>query len=304
MDGAATFDKMRMREELKEARRKLPGIPRTFTGSLFAVNGFPLVVLFSTISRKSSRFPRDLEYCWKMCGELMPRKTSSPSLPVAQPASKTSRGMQRTEEMVRVASELFLEQGYEKTSLDEIIHKTGGSKAHVYRKFEGKEGLFLACIQYLCDEIQLSIEAPDISAQPAEAGLRILSRGLVEVLLGDRHIAFQRLVFAEAARFPKAGEIWFHRGPQTTGRIFQQAIQQWMQSGELRHGDARLTANLFCDMLSGHILDRTWLGIGRKPSALEVSTTINTAVCLFLNGFGPAKKVKGIRPARIRSVRS
>ena len=35
----------------------------------------------------------------------------------------------------------------------------------------------------------------------------------LSVLLGKRHIAFQRLVFAEASRFPKVGVIWFAHGP-------------------------------------------------------------------------------------------
>jgi AcrR family transcriptional regulator len=196
-----------------------------------------------------------------------------------------SRGEQRTEEIVRAASELFLHKGYENTSLDEIIEQTGGSKAHVYRKFGGKEQLFLACVEFLCDEVQIPLGTLDVSGHSAEEGLRILSRALVELLLGDRHIAFQRLIFAEATRFPDAGEIWFRRGPQTTSGIFRGAIRKWMQTGELRAGDARVAADLLCDMLSGHLLDRRWLGIGEKPTAAERKRTIDAAIRIFLDGY-------------------
>jgi hypothetical protein len=39
-------------------------------------------------------------------------------------------------------------------------------------------------------------------------------------------------------------------------------------------------------MLSGHILDRAWLGSGARPSAAVVRRTIEGAVEMFLRGYG------------------
>jgi hypothetical protein len=55
--------------------------------------------------------------------------------------------------------------------------------------------------------------------------------------------------------------------------------------GLLRRADAGLIARLYCDMLSGHILDRAWLGIGERPSPVVVKRTIDGAIDLLLNGY-------------------
>src|ERR1700686_2071606 len=116
-------------------------------------------------------------------------------------ARQTSRGKQRSEGMLRTGADLFLEKGYEQTSVDEIIQRAGGSKTHIYREFGGKEGLFLAAVQYLCAEVQQPIQTLDVSELPFEAGLLQLSQALVRMLLAERPLALQRLVFAEASRF-------------------------------------------------------------------------------------------------------
>jgi AcrR family transcriptional regulator len=204
---------------------------------------------------------------------------------------QTRRGRERSEGILRTAADLFLEKGYEQTSVDEVIQRAGGSKTHIYSEFGGKEGLFLAAVRYLCAEVQQPIETMDVSEMPFEAGLRKLSQALVRMLLAERHLALQRLVFAEASRFQKTGEIWFAGGPELTHGIFSRLFAQAMQAGVLRRADPDLIARLYCDMLSGHILDRAWLGIGRRPSPAVAKRTIDAAIDLFLNGLLAKRRV-------------
>jgi AcrR family transcriptional regulator len=216
----------------------------------------------------------------------MPPSKSPTEFPQSRRIRQTRRGIERSEGIICTASELFLEKGYEGSSMEEIIQRSGGSKSHIYREFGGKDGLFLASVKFLCDEVQVSIETVDVSALSVKGGLQKLALSLVQVLLTERHLALQRLVFAEAARFNKAGEIWFERGPQMTHRIFSRYFESCMKARLLRRADPMLAASLFCDMLSGHILDRAWLGIGRRPSRAEAKRTINAAIDVFLNGYG------------------
>jgi hypothetical protein len=43
----------------------------------------------------------------------------------------------------------------------------------------------------------------DVADLRLQEGLRLLGLALVNLLLQERHLAFQRLVIAEAARFPR-----------------------------------------------------------------------------------------------------
>ncbi len=54
--------------------------------------------------------------------------------------------------IVSAAWELFYEQGYENTTVDEIIAKSGTSKGSFYHYFDGKDAL-LSSLSYLFDEI-------------------------------------------------------------------------------------------------------------------------------------------------------
>jgi AcrR family transcriptional regulator len=96
----------------------------------------------------------------------MPRLNSPTEIPQPRRIRQTRRGIQRSEGIIRAAADLFLEKGYEGSSMEEIIQRSGGSKSHIYREFGGKDGLFLASVKFLCDEVQLSIETVDVSARP------------------------------------------------------------------------------------------------------------------------------------------
>jgi TetR/AcrR family transcriptional regulator, mexJK operon transcriptional repressor len=142
----------------------------------------------------------------------------------------------------------------------------------------------LASVKYLCAEVQKPLAPLDVLDMPFEAGLLQLSQALVQMLLSERHLAVQRLVFAEASRFQKTGEIWFAGGPEVVHGIFSRFFAQAMQAGLRRRADPDLIARLYVDMLSGHIVYRAWLGIGERPSPVVVKRTIDAAIALFLTG--------------------
>ena len=54
--------------------------------------------------------------------------------------------------LLDTALELFLDQGYENTTVNEIIKKSKTSKGSFYHHFRGKEEL-LFCVAYKFDEV-------------------------------------------------------------------------------------------------------------------------------------------------------
>lgn len=60
---------------------------------------------------------------------------------------RTSTQQKRTR-IIEVATELFIEQGYKDTSLDQIVAICGGSKQTLYRYFSNKEGLFVEVLAH------------------------------------------------------------------------------------------------------------------------------------------------------------
>ena len=59
--------------------------------------------------------------------------------------------------IINAAWDLFYEQGYEDTTVEEIIEKSGTSKGSFYHYFEGKDGL-LGSLSYIFDEEYLKLQ--------------------------------------------------------------------------------------------------------------------------------------------------
>ena len=70
----------------------------------------------------------------------------------------SEKGKKRYELIVKTALELFLKNGYEKTSLSDIVAISGGSLASIYTFFESKEGLFKAIIEQEIDDFIKEID--------------------------------------------------------------------------------------------------------------------------------------------------
>ena len=63
----------------------------------------------------------------------------------------TKQGRNTKQKIVNTAWRLFYEQGYENTTVDEIVYESGTSKGSFYHYFESKDAL-LGSLSFLFDE--------------------------------------------------------------------------------------------------------------------------------------------------------
>jgi AcrR family transcriptional regulator len=66
-----------------------------------------------------------------------------------RPAAGYARGEETRLRIIRAAVELFGNQGFERTSTRDIAARAGVNAPVLQYYFEGKEGLYLACIEYM-----------------------------------------------------------------------------------------------------------------------------------------------------------
>ena len=195
----------------------------------------------------------------------------------------TRRGDEKSEQIRSMATEMFLKRGYDGVSVDEIVRAVGGSKTNIYNHFGNKEGLFVAIVKGMSQDLLASFVTIDVSALGVEEGLRSLALALLGIVLQDRHLAFQRIIIAETARFPALGRAWFESGPETSRSIIARFVEEQQQAGRLRPSDPHQSATLFHDMITFDLLHRAMLG--DKPSDDEIRHRIDTAIDAFLHVF-------------------
>jgi len=83
---------------------------------------------------------------------------------------KTSGQSERREEIVEIATTLFLENGFAATSMAMVAKAAGLTKASLYHHFPGKDELFAACVTggYAHELMRLRAIANDATADPLE----------------------------------------------------------------------------------------------------------------------------------------
>ncbi len=192
---------------------------------------------------------------------------------------RTRRGEARDAQLRARAATLFLERGFDGVTVDDVVRDVGGSKGTVYSFYGGKEGLFRAAMDDTIIDLTLPLERLKLNSSSLEQGLIEFAETLLAMLLQERHLAFQRLVIAEALRHPDVGRSWYRHGPARTRAILAAFLTDQQRLGRVRADvDPSRLATLFRDMITFDLLNRAMMRIDGGPGPSEVEDTIMNAV--------------------------
>lgn len=113
------------------------------------------------------------------------------------------RGVARKHAFLEAAREVFLEQGYEAASVNDVVRRAGGSLATLYAQFGNKEGLFLAVMEDQHQRFAEAITPRDVDHLPREQALQVLGEQFTRAILERDSLAFFRLIVGEGRKFPQ-----------------------------------------------------------------------------------------------------
>ena len=133
----------------------------------------------------------------------------------------SEKGKKRYELIVKTALDLFLKNGYEKTSLSDIVAISGGSLASIYTFFESKEGLFQAIIEQEIDNLIKEIDE--------KIDLKI-SHSLEEFLTKFATISFSIVCTKKNISL---GRIMMSEGPKNGGKLGRVFLDQILNKIDL-----------------------------------------------------------------------
>lgn len=105
--------------------------------------------------------------------------------------------------LLDIALREFLAHGYGGTTMAQIVRKAGISKTTLYSRYPSKEDLFRALLGRQVERFATlaSLTAPD-GTPDLRAGLERYAARTLEIGLEPDMLAFNRLIHAEAHRFP------------------------------------------------------------------------------------------------------
>ncbi|TCV96417.1 TetR family transcriptional regulator [Luteibacter rhizovicinus] len=193
--------------------------------------------------------------------------------------------------IVETAAELFLELGYERTSMNELAKRLGGSKTTLYGYFESKEQLFEAVVRTFATghlaEAAHGMQVNHVDVTELQTTLLRFAERMLRVLTDDaRAMACYRMVLAEAGR-SNVGQMFYEAGPSEAVSTVAEVLGAAMKQGILAKHDSLVRAHQLLALITAEIQPRLY---DPEPSPMErpaIRRLTKRAVDMFLGGALP-----------------
>jgi TetR/AcrR family transcriptional repressor of mexJK operon len=204
---------------------------------------------------------------------------------------RDGRSARKRQAIIDAATALFLEQGYQGTSMDDIAAMAAVSKQTVYKNFADKQQLFSVITLGAAARADVFIRAvPTVLAGTGdlEASLRALARQYLATVMQPGLLRLRRLIVGEAGRFPDLARAYYQRVPERVLAALATQMGALADRGLLRIEDPLIAAGHYAFLVLGLPLDRAmFLGLPPDLSSAELDRQADAAVDVFLAAYGP-----------------
>ena len=188
------------------------------------------------------------------------------------------------------AARLFLRDGYERASMEQIAQEAGVSTATLYKHAKSKSALFgwiLAAAWGVADEPDSSNELDPGAAPPSEVLTEIGLRYAAD-LSDARVVALFRVIIAEGQRFPELGNDLYDLAKRPYLERIERYLTGATEAGELDVDDPSSATRQLLGMINDQVFWPRLLVAGFKAGPKVRAAVVDRAVDTFLARFRPA----------------
>ncbi len=185
--------------------------------------------------------------------------------------------------IVGAATALFLELGYDRTSLARIAAESGVSRATLFKQFPTKAALFDAIVteSWASDDEEDPPPVGDVVA-----GLGAIGRRYAELLARPQMTDLFRIVIAELPRFPELAHAQFSQGKLPYFESVRSYLLAEHEAGTVQVEDADLAATQFLGMISNYVFWPALLVPDWEVSDDRVDQVVEGAVRTIVARYG------------------
>ena len=195
--------------------------------------------------------------------------------------SAIKRG-RKFDQVLAGAREVFMTDGFDGASVDDIAKRSGVSKATLYSYFPDKQRLFMEVAKSEClRQADEAIASIDMSA-PVEEILGSAGRQIVRFITSDFGQSIFRICVAESERFPALGRDFYESGPALVRSRLTEFFATAVENGALKIDDLELAADQFHMLCKVDILDRVVFKNEQGITQAAVDRVVDGAVATFM----------------------
>jgi TetR/AcrR family transcriptional regulator, mexJK operon transcriptional repressor len=191
----------------------------------------------------------------------------------------------RIAELLDIAAQVFIEEGFAAASTNKIASLANASKTTFYSRFPTKEDLFLAVIERRMTRVFEQV-AQFPEGLTMEKTLQTFSANLIRIALSPEQIALIRMISMEAGRYPELASRFFENGPKRGEDALARYLANQIERGQLRDGDPLMMARQLMSLITGSPVRWFVLGFNNKKlSGRTIKKHIDGSVSLFLRAY-------------------
>jgi AcrR family transcriptional regulator len=193
---------------------------------------------------------------------------------------------QRHEQMLDSALAIFLDKGFEQTTMESIAASVGMTKRTVYARYADKQALFRATIHRAFERWTVpidtlrAVETPDLRETLTAIGLLRMRS-----MISPGGLLLQRLINAESYRFPEILLAAYREGTEPAVAYLGDLFRRFAARGQMRADKPSLLAQTFLSLVVGGSTRNVILGL--EVDEAETEARVRFSVGLFLDGVVP-----------------
>ncbi|WP_172297514.1 TetR/AcrR family transcriptional regulator [Pseudoruegeria sp. HB172150] len=193
------------------------------------------------------------------------------------------------DQVVEGARDVFLKDGYEGASVDDIARAAQVSKATLYSYFPDKRRLFMEVAKREFQRQAEEAVARIKMAGPASDVLFDAASSMTRFFLSDFGRQTFRIAVAEAGRFPELGRDFYCSGPSIARDALTCYLTERIDEGELVIEDIELAADQFIELCKASLHTKWIMGIVNEFPDSEVQRVVRGAVSVFMARYGAGR---------------
>lgn len=180
------------------------------------------------------------------------------------------------------ARKVFMADGFEGASVDDIAKQANVSKATLYSYFPDKRLLFMEVANQECArQSQSAIDNIDMSAAPRQV-LSQAGRHFLRFITSKFGQQVFRICVAESDRFPEIGRAFYRSGPERMRAEMAEYFTGSIARGELKIDDLALAADQFGELCKADLWPRLMFGVIASVTEADIERVVDGAVETFL----------------------
>lgn len=204
-------------------------------------------------------------------------------------ASENDEANAKRRQIIDGARAVFLAQGFDAASMNDIARAAGVSKGTLYVYFENKEELFEAIVEHECPMQAEGILDLDPGDHDVEAVLTRLGVAYVKSLCRPEKASAIRAVIAIAERMPDLGRRFYEAGPAIGIARVAAYLAAQVDAGVLAIEDCEIAAAQFVESTHAMLFKPIVFNFAPAPSEEQVERNVRIAVKVFLAAYRVAK---------------